>query len=251
MICAQEVKSSENTRTKETGISVNSRSKTSTHQDSNGQRIESGRNGTNYDGVQGKARSGDGGNVLLSERGESSDGRNVLGERGVNAEQQTTENVNSVRTDAENDAVKYKDTYSLEKSSSGIKSSRDLKFNSDSIDNTNGKAYNNVTEEYEKEVKNNGYQNRQRGSETESIGSKSVRMANDNDERYSQMPQSSESIPVDSGRTSTVAGGKEPVYRRGIENDKNGVGESSENDRGRTLRRVENRSIEKVCEDKK
>ena len=82
LIFAQEVESNENIRQKETGNAVNNRSTTGKHQDLDGQGIDSDGNGANYNGVSGKVRSGNGGDVLLSQRGESADGGNVLGEYG-------------------------------------------------------------------------------------------------------------------------------------------------------------------------
>lgn len=75
---AQEVKSSENIRTKETRNTVNNRPEASVPQGINGQGTDAGRGGTNLDGVPGEVRSGDGRDVLLPERGKSADSGNVL-----------------------------------------------------------------------------------------------------------------------------------------------------------------------------
>ena len=82
LIFIQKVASNENIRAKETGNTVNNRPTTSKYQDMDGQGVVSDGNGTTLNSVSEETRSGDGRNVLLSQRGESVDGGNVLGENG-------------------------------------------------------------------------------------------------------------------------------------------------------------------------
>lgn len=82
LIFVQEVKRDELIRAKETRSTVNNRPQTSLHQDMDRQRVDSGGNGGNRYGISGETRSGDGRNVLLSERGKGAEAGNVLGRHG-------------------------------------------------------------------------------------------------------------------------------------------------------------------------
>ncbi len=82
LIFAQEVASSENIRTKETGSVVNNRPKTSIHQNIDRQRVVSDRDGANHNGVSEEVQSRNGRYGILSQRGKSADIGNVLGEQG-------------------------------------------------------------------------------------------------------------------------------------------------------------------------
>ena len=82
LIFAQEVERNELIREKAERSTVNKRPETSVHKDMDRQRFDSVANGGNRYGISGETRSGDGRNVLLSERGKSTEAGNVLGEYG-------------------------------------------------------------------------------------------------------------------------------------------------------------------------
>lgn len=113
-----------------------------------------------------------------------------------------------------------------------------------SVDNGEDVGYNSD----DKGVNESGYKNKQANSGTNNDESISFGKTNDNDAGYSQMSQSEESVPVDYRRSSDVVSGQ-PTDSGREENNNSGVEKNSKDDRRGILRRVENRSIEEVCED--
>lgn len=127
LIFAQEVASNENIRPKETGNTVNHRPTTSVPQNLDGQGINLAGNGPTVYGVSGEAQSGNGRDVLLSERGTSAEAGNVLVENG---------GINNVHTgvldrkgDTNNGGLQSEPVQETETDSNSEKESKELSQN--------------------------------------------------------------------------------------------------------------------------